>query len=181
MLPLSAPKLEPFLWREPTSRRFSFFSLTPGSEGARASFLRNPVAATCKSLALLCLAVECAPSLRRCAAQPRDACTGLTRRSSDSGHECTGNLKRRCAGVRDWARDPSGGLQRPRLRAQALCSLEAGARLQGPLRRLQPLIRPPLAPKNNILVCLLGALKDRDRLFIPTISDAALLRPLASP
>lgn len=63
------------------------------------------------------------------------------------------------------------------LRAQAVCSLEAGARLQGPLRRLQPLIRPPLAPKNNILVCLLGALRDRDRLFIPAISDAALLRP----
>lgn len=63
------------------------------------------------------------------------------------------------------------------LRAQAFCSLEAGARLQGPLRRLQPLIRPPLAPKNNILVCLLGALRDRDRLFIPAISDAALLRP----
>lgn len=63
------------------------------------------------------------------------------------------------------------------LRAQAVCSQEAGARLQGPLSRLLPLIRPPLAPKNNILVCLLGALRDRDRLFIPAISDAALLPP----
>lgn len=63
------------------------------------------------------------------------------------------------------------------LRAQAVCSQEAGARLQGPLRRLLPLIGPPLAPKNNILVCLLGALRDRDRLFIPAISDAALLPP----
>lgn len=56
-----------------------------------------------------------------------------------------------------------------------------GARLQGPLRRLLPLIGPPLAPKNNILVCLLGALRDRDRLFIPAISDAALLPPPGRP
>lgn len=67
------------------------------------------------------------------------------------------------------------------MRAQAVCSQEAGARLQGPLRRLLPLIGPPLAPKNNILVCLLGALRDRDRLFIPAISDAALLPPPGRP
>lgn len=72
---------------------------------------------------------------------------------------------------------PRGGRQGRGLRAQAVCSQEAGARLQGPLSRLLPLIRPPLAPKNNILVCLLGALRDRDRLFIPAISDAALLPP----
>lgn len=59
---------------------------------------------------------------------------------------------------------------------QAVCSLEAGARLQGRLRRLLPLIRPPLAPKNNILVCLLGALRDRDRLFIPAISMRSFSR-----
>lgn len=72
---------------------------------------------------------------------------------------------------------PRGGRQGRGLRAQAVCSQEARARLQGPLRRLLPLIGPPLAPKNNILVCLLGALRDRDRLFIPAISDAALLPP----
>lgn len=76
---------------------------------------------------------------------------------------------------------PRGQLQDPGLLEQAVCSLEARARLQGPLRRLQPLIRPPLAPKNNILVCLLDALRDRDRLFIPAISDAALLRPPGPP
>lgn len=64
-----------------------------------------------------------------------------------------------------WGRRQGRGL-----RVQAVRSQEAGARLQGPLRRLLPLIRPPLAPKNNILVCLLGALRDRDRLFIPAIS-----------
>lgn len=52
-----------------------------------------------------------------------------------------------------------------------------GARLQGPLRRPPPLIPPPLAPKNNILVCLLGARRDRDRLFIPAIS----MRPRSGP
>lgn len=68
------------------------------------------------------------------------------------------------------ARGAWGRRQGRGLRVQAVCSQEAGARLQGPLRRLLPLIWPPLAPKNNILVCLLGALRDRDRLFIPAIS-----------
>lgn len=83
--------------------------------------------------------------------------------------------------VRDRIGMPRGGRQGRGLRAQEVCSQEAGARLQGPLRRLQPLIGPPLAPKNNILVCLLGSLRDRDRLFIPALSDAALLPPPCSP
>lgn len=93
-----------------------------------------------------------------------------------SRRESRPNLKR-YHGVPDRLGVPRGGRQGLGLRAQAVCSQEAGARLQGPLRRLLPLIRPPLAPKNNILVCLLGALRDRDRLFIPAISDAALLPP----
>lgn len=87
----------------------------------------------------------------------------------DSRQEPRPNLKR-CHGVRAQPGMPGGRRQGWGLRVRAVCSQEAGARLQGPLRRLLPLIQPPLAPKNNILVCLLGALRDRDRLFIPAIS-----------
>lgn len=80
------------------------------------------------------------------------------------------------------ARETQGPAARPwAAGAGGLLPGGGGARLQGPLRRLLPLIRPPLAPKNNILVCLLGALRDRDRLFIPAISDAALLPPPGRP
>lgn len=96
---------------------------------------------------------------------------------SPHGDACTRLVRPRgCGGVRGRL-GKQLGLRGPEPGAQAVCSLEARARLQGPLRRLQPLIRPPLAPKTNILVCLLGALRDRDRLFIPAISAAALLRP----
>ena len=107
-------------------------------------------------------------------------CCGQPAAPSQNRHEPRPNLKR-CRGVRDGLAKQRGGRQGWGLRAQAVCSQEAGARLQGPLRRLLPLIGPPLAPKNNILVCLLGALRDRDRLFIPAISDAALLPPPGRP
>lgn len=90
----------------------------------------------------------------------------------ESRHEPRPNLKKkkRCHGVRARLGMPAGRRRDWGLRVQAVRSQGAGARLQGPLRRLPPLIPPPLAPKNNLLVGLLGALRDRDRLFIPAIS-----------
>lgn len=97
-------------------------------------------------------------------------------------HEPRRNLKKKRPWGSGRARETQGPAAGPwAAGAGGLLPGGGGARLQGPLRRLLPLIGPPLAPKNNILVCLLGALRDRDRLFIPAISDAALLPPPGRP
>lgn len=103
---------------------------------------------------------------------PDTACTRPTRRSGreQTRTQTEPKKKKRCHGVRARLGMPAGRRRDWGLRVQAVRSQGAGARLQGPLRRLPPLIPPPLAPKNNLLVGLLGALRDRDRLFIPAIS-----------